>query len=49
MKITKEQILQIMPNAKDVADLYLTYINGYHEVFKIDTPLRMAHFRNAPR
>lgn len=44
MKITKEQILQIMPNAKDVADLYLPYINGYNEVFKIDTPLRMAHF-----
>lgn len=44
MEITKEQILEIMPNAKDVVGLYLPYINGYKEVFKIDTPLRMAHF-----
>ena len=44
MEITKEQILEIMPNAKDVVALYLPYINGYKEVFKIDTPLRMAHF-----
>ena len=44
MEITKEQILEIMPNAKDVVGLYLPYINGYKEAFKIDTPLRMAHF-----
>lgn len=44
MEITKEQILAIMPNAKDVVDSYLSYINGYKETFKIYTPLRMAHF-----
>lgn len=44
MEITKEQILQIMPNAAKYVDKYITYINGYREVFKIDTPIRMAHF-----
>lgn len=44
MEITREQILEIMPNAKDYAAVYLPYINGYRETFKIDTPLRMAHF-----
>lgn len=44
MKVTKEQILKIMPNAEKYVDKYLSYINGYSEVFKIDTPKRMAHF-----
>lgn len=44
MKITKTQLLEIMPNAKDKVDVYLPYINGYAEKFKIDTPKRMAHF-----
>lgn len=44
MKVTKEQILQIMPNAEKYVDKYLVYINGYSEVFHIDTPKRMAHF-----
>ena len=44
MKITKEQILQIMPNSAKCADSYLPSINGYAELFGIDTPLRMAHF-----
>ncbi len=44
MNVTREQILAIMPNAKDKVDLYLPYINGYKEVFHIDTPKRMAHF-----
>ena len=44
MKVTKEQILAIMPNAKDKVDAFLPYINGYAEVFHIDTPMRMAHF-----
>lgn len=43
-KVTKEQILGIMPNAAKYVDKYISYINGYAEVFKIDTPLRMAHF-----
>ena len=33
-----------MPNAKDKVDAFLPYINGYAEVFHIDTPKRMAHF-----
>lgn len=44
MKVTKEQILQIMPNAGKYVDRYLTYINGYADAFHIDTALRMAHF-----
>ena len=44
MKVTREQILAIMPNAKDKVDAFLPYINGYAEVFHIDTPKRMAHF-----
>ena len=44
MKVTREQILEIMPNAKAKVDAFLPYINGYAETFKIDTPKRMAHF-----
>lgn len=44
MKVTREQILAIMPNAKDKVDAFLPYINVYAEVFHIDTPKRMAHF-----
>lgn len=42
--ITKEQMLQIMPTAKERVGKYLTYINSYAEVFGIDTQLRMAHY-----
>ena len=44
MKVTREQILEIMPNAKAKVDAFLPYINGYAEAFQIDTPKRMAHF-----
>ena len=44
MKVTREQVLAIMPNAKDRVDAFLPYINGYAEVFHIDNPKRMAHF-----
>ena len=44
MKVTREQILDIMPNAKAKVDAFLPYINGYAEAFNIDTPKRMAHF-----
>lgn len=44
MKITKEQLLEIMPNAKAKVDEYIPYINEYAEKFKIDTPKRMAYF-----
>ena len=44
MKVTREQVLAIMPNAKDRVDDFLPYINGYAEVFHIDTAQRMAHF-----
>lgn len=42
MEITKEQLRAIMPNA-DV-NKYINYINGYADKFKINTPLRMAHY-----
>lgn len=44
IKITKEQLLQIMPTAKERVGKYLAYINSYAGVFEIDTPLRMAHY-----
>lgn len=44
MKVTREQVIKIMPNAEKYVDKYLVYINGYADVFKIDTPKRMAHF-----
>lgn len=44
IKVTREQMLQIMPTAKERVDKYLTYINSYAEVFEIDTQLRMAHY-----
>ena len=44
MKVTREQVLAIMPNAKERVDAFLPYINGYAEVFHIDTAQRMAHF-----
>lgn len=37
-------MLRIMPNSAKYVDKYLTYINGYKELFHIDTPIRMAHF-----
>ena len=37
MKVTREQVLAIMPNAKERVDAFLPYINGYAEVFQIDT------------
>ena len=44
MKVTKEQMKVIMPNAGERIDIYLPYINDYADAFNINTPLRMAHF-----
>lgn len=44
MNVTKEQILKIMPTATGRVDKFLPYINGYIEIFHIDTPKRMAHY-----
>lgn len=33
-----------MPNAGSRADTYLPIINGWAEHFRINTPLRMAHY-----
>ena len=44
VKVTKVQLLQIMPTAASRIDKYLSYINSYAEVFEIDTQLRMAHY-----
>lgn len=44
MRVTREQILAIMPLSKNRVDNYLNYINGYCDKFKINTPMRMAHY-----
>lgn len=43
-EITKEQILAIMPNAKDRVEKYLFWFNHYAEQYHINTKLRWAHF-----
>ena len=32
MKVTREQVLAIMPNAKDRVDAFLPYINGFESI-----------------
>lgn len=44
MRVTREQILAIMPLSKNRVDNYLNYINGYCDKFHINTPMRMAHY-----
>ncbi len=46
MKVTRQQILDIMPSAAKNANLdaYVTHINNYADAFGLSTPLRMAHF-----
>lgn len=44
MRITKAQLLQVMPNAGSRADTYLPIINGWAEHFLINTKIRMAHY-----
>ena len=44
MKVTRKQMLEILPNgAVRIAD-FLHYINIWADTFEINTPLRMAHF-----
>ncbi len=44
VKVTREQMAAIMPNAGKRIDTYLPIINGWSEHFRINTPLRMAHY-----
>lgn len=44
MELTREQLLQIMPQAKSRADKYLVFINRYSGEFGITTALRMSHW-----
>lgn len=45
MNLTKQQLLEIMPNAKLRADKYLSYLNSAMMEFAISLdPVRMAHF-----
>ena len=44
VKVTREELLAIMPNAKKRVDSYLSIINGWAEEFGINTKLRMAHY-----
>lgn len=44
MKVTTEQMLKIMPYAKNRIPTYIDIINKWTEHFGINTPLRMAHY-----
>ena len=44
MRITRAQLIKVMPNTGSRADTYLPIINGWAEHFHINTPLRMAHY-----
>lgn len=44
MEITREQLLKVMPTAKNRVDKYLVFINRYAAEFNITTSLRMAHY-----
>lgn len=44
MKVSKKQLLSIMPNATSRIDVFIDYINGYAQEFGITTTLRMAHY-----
>lgn len=44
MEITKEQLLAIMPYAKERAEVFLPYLNKYMSRFGIDNRMRACHF-----
>ncbi len=44
MRITRAQLLKVMPNARKSVDKYLPYFNKLAEKYHIDTKLRWAHF-----
>lgn len=44
MKITRQQMLEILPSGSVRTMDFLHYINEWADVFEINTPLRMAHF-----
>lgn len=44
MEITREQLLDVMPTAKNRVDLYLANLNYFGKGFCINTPQRWAHY-----
>jgi putative chitinase len=44
MRVTRAQLVKIMPNARKRVDKYLPYFNELAEKYHIDTKLRWAHF-----
>lgn len=44
MEVTREQLLAIMPYAKDRVDTFLPHFKKYMPEFGIDTELRVCHF-----
>lgn len=42
--MTRDEVLFIMPLAKNKVDTYLPYLNKYAPVYGVTTTLRMAHF-----
>jgi putative chitinase len=43
-QLTRDEVLFIMPLAKNKVDTYLPYLNKYAPVYGVTTTLRMAHF-----
>ena len=43
-ELTRDEVLYIMPLAKERVDKFLPYINQYAPVYGVTTTLRMAHF-----
>lgn len=44
LELGRDELLYIMPTAKDRVDKYLPYINKYAPIYGVTTTLRMAHF-----
>lgn len=44
MEVSKEQLSEIMPNAKSRIDKFLPVINKWADTFSISTKMRMAHW-----
>lgn len=43
-QLTRDELLAVMPTAKDRVDKFLPYINQYAQEYGVTTTLRMAHF-----
>lgn len=44
MKVTREILLKIMPNARKEVDSYLSWLNLYAPVYEVNTAMRWCHY-----